>query len=38
MEADLVVGPVLIQKAARTHERNQVGVEEMLPEGQQASA
>uniref|UniRef100_A0A8C7E5E9 Zona pellucida sperm-binding protein 3 n=1 Tax=Naja naja TaxID=35670 RepID=A0A8C7E5E9_NAJNA len=39
MEADLVVGPVLIQKAAGNRERDQIGVEEeMLAEGQEASA
>ncbi|XP_032093700.1 zona pellucida sperm-binding protein 3-like [Thamnophis elegans] len=38
MEADLVVGPVLIQKAAGNHERDQVGVEEeMLAKGQKAN-
>ncbi|KAG8139308.1 hypothetical protein E2320_002082, partial [Naja naja] len=37
MEADLVVGPVLIQKAAGNRERDQIGVEEeMLAEGQEA--
>ncbi|KAM6450874.1 zona pellucida sperm-binding protein 3-like isoform 1-T1 [Liasis olivaceus] len=35
MEADLVVGPVLIQKAARNHQRDQVGTEEeTLAEGE----
>lgn len=39
MEADFVVGPVSIQKAAGNHERDQVGLEEeMLAKGQQASA
>lgn len=39
MEADLVVGPVLIWKAAGNQERDQVGIEEeMLAEDQEASA
>lgn len=39
MEADLMVGPVLIRKAAVNHERDQVEIEEeMLAEDQEASA
>ncbi|KAK9396463.1 hypothetical protein NXF25_019824 [Crotalus adamanteus] len=38
MEADLMVGPVLIRKAAENHERDQVGIEEeILAEDQEAS-
>ncbi|XP_039191995.1 zona pellucida sperm-binding protein 3-like [Crotalus tigris] len=38
MEADLMVGPVLIWKVAGNHERDQVGVEEeILAEDQEAS-